>query len=455
MRKQKINDMTKGSPFRLIVLFSIPLFLGNAFQQLYNMADTLIVGRYLGMRALAALGATGSLAFLLFGLANGLTSGFAVIVSQKFGAEDYDEMRHSVATSILLSFALSIVITGGLLLGLTPLLRLMQTPADIFDDAVLYISIIFAGTIASVFYNMFSGILRALGDSRTPLYFLILSSMVNIVLDIVFISSFGMGVEGAAYATIISQGLSAVLCLVYIKIKYPILALKKEDWRIDLPFAWRHLRIGIPMALQFSVTAVGVMVMQTALNALGSTVVASYTAASKVEQIITMPAMTFGMAMAVYCGQNMGAERYDRIKSGVRSCTILSCAVSIVCSVVTVLFGGQMTRLFLDQANEEVLSYAVQYLNLIAIFFIPLHLIFIYRNALQGMGHGFMPMMAGVFEFVARTVVAFTLPHALGYLGICIANPAAWIAAAVPQLITYVVIIRRYCAAAVLPGEEE
>lgn len=436
---------------KLLILFSLPLFAGNAFQQLYNMADTLIVGRYLGVKALAALGATGSLYFLLFGLVSGLTSGFSVMVSQKFGAGDYDQMRRSVATSIWLSIASTVIITGGMLLIIRPLLQLMRTPADIFEDGVLYISIIFAGTAASVFYNLLSGILRALGDSKTPLYFLIISSVINVVLDLVFILYCAMGVDGAAYATIIAQAISALLCFLYIKKKYPILKLQKKDWKFDFSFAWEHLKIGIPMALQFSVTALGVMVMQSALNNLGSTVVAAYTAASKVEQIVTTPAMTFGMTMAVYCGQNLGAGKFHRIRAGVRSCTFLSCGVSIVCSAIVFLFGGAFTRLFLDGNDAEVISYSVRYLNLIGLFFIPLSLIFIYRNALQGMGRGFMPMMAGVFEFLARTVVAFTLPAYYGYIGICLANPVAWFAAAIPLMITYLLTIHKMCCME-LPG---
>ena len=418
MTKNRTNDMTKGNPFKLIILFSIPLFLGNTFQQLYNMADTVIVGRFVGVKALAALGATGSLFFLLFGLVSGLTSGFAVITSQKFGAGDYKGMRHSITTSIFLCIFSTVVITVFTLIITKPLLHIMNTPEDIFDQAVLYISIIFAGTAASVLYNMIACILRALGDSRTPLYFLLLSSAINIVLDLVFIISFSMGVDGAAYATVISQAVSGILCFIYIKIKYPVLKLHKEDWHFDFSFALDHLKVALPMSLQFCVTALGIMTIQAALNRFGSTVVASYTAASKVEQIITTPAMTFGMTMAIYCGQNFGAGQYERIKTGVRSCILISGIFSIVSTILVILFSSDFTRLFIENASSEVIKYSVDYLNLASLFFFFLSVLFIYRNALQGMGNGFVPMMAGVCEFVARTAVAFTLPSIIGYLGI-------------------------------------
>lgn len=431
------KDMTTGNPIKLILTFSIPLLIGNIFQQFYNMADTIIVGRFLGVNALAAVGSTGSLAFLVNGFVIGLTSGFAVLVSQKFGADDKEGVKRAFASSLILSSIMTIVVTAISVISAKPLLELMNTPSNIMDDALSYIIIIYAGNISIIFYNMLSSILRALGDSKTPLYFLIISSILNIVLDIVFITSFSMGVAGAAYATIISQGISAILCAIFIVKKFPILKLKKKHWKIRKDYIQTQLKIGIPMALQFSITAAGAVVLQSALNNFGSKIIASYTAASKVQQVVMQPAITFGVAMATYSGQNLGAGRIDRIKEGVRKCTMISIIVSIASTIIVVLFGGAFTKMFISGNDLEVIETAKHYLNTVSIFYIPLGLIFIYRNTLQGIGESFVPMMAGVAEMVARTVVAFTLPTLLDFTGIALADPAAWIAAAIPLGITY------------------
>ncbi|WP_275373153.1 MATE family efflux transporter [Clostridium tertium] len=431
------KDMTTGNPVKLILTFSIPLLIGNIFQQFYSMADTIIVGRFLGVKALAAVGSTGAMAFLVNGFVIGLTSGFAVLVSQKFGANDEEGVKKAYASSLVLSAIMTIIVTIISVASAKPLLELMNTPADIMDDSLAYIIVIYAGNIAIIFYNMFASILRALGDSKTPLYFLIIASILNIILDIVFIVNFSMGVAGAAYATIISQSISAILCAIYIIKRFPILRLKMSHWKVRKIFVKSQLRIGIPMALQFSITAAGAMVLQGALNNFGSKIIASYTAASKVQQLVMQPAVTFGVAMATYSGQNLGAGRIDRIKEGVKKCTIISIIVSIISTIVVILFGDTFTKLFMDGSDLEVIEYARHYLNTVSIFYIPLGLIFIYRNTLQGIGDSFVPMMAGVAEMVARTVVAFTLPSIIGFTGIALADPAAWFAAAVPLGITY------------------
>ena len=435
--------MTTGNPVKLILFFSIPLLIGNVFQQFYSMVDTIIVGRYVGVQALAAVGVTGSLSFLILGFTFGLTGGFSVIIAQRFGANDEDGLRKSVATSTILSIISTIIITLASMLSGKPVLSLMNTPDDIINDATIYIIIIYAGTCATVFYNMIAGILRSLGDSKTPLYFLILSSILNIILDLFFILNFNMGVRGAAYATVIAQGISGILCLIYALKKYPILRLKKEDWIWDKNFALKHLNVGIPMALQFSITATGVMVLQTALNAFGSTVIAAYTAASKVEQIVTQPGISFGTTMATYCGQNLGAGKYDRIKEGVKKGSIITIMVSIIAAVVLFVFGKSLSTLFISSDQIEALNYSKQYLNTVAIFLPILGMLFIYRNSLQGIGDAFIPMMAGVAELVARVIVAFTFPAFIGYIGICLASPFAWIGATIPMAIKYRILIKR------------
>ena len=328
-----VKDLTTGSPARLIIGFSLPLLAGNLFQQFYSMADTIVVGRSIGVDALAAVGSTGAISFLVLGFVIGLTGGFSVVVAQKFGAGDEREVRRAVAMSVYLSVLLTIVLTAVSVLCTRPLLNFMQTPANIYDDAYAYIVVIFAGTGAIIFYNLLSGVLRALGDSRTPLYFLILSSVINVALDLVFILVFGMGVAGAAYATVAAQVLSGLLCLLYMAKKFPILRFHKSDWAWNGRLVVHHLRLGLPMAFQFSVTAIGVMILQGAINGFGSSVVAGYTAASKVEQLTTQPMMTFGITMATYGGQNLGAGRLDRIRQGTRRCVEISTVVNLACAV--------------------------------------------------------------------------------------------------------------------------
>lgn len=432
-----VKDMTGGTPWKLILSFSIPLLIGNIFQQLYSMVDTIIVGRFLGVQALAAVGSTGSLSFLVLGFVMGITSGFSVLVAQRFGAGDEKGLRHYVAMSVYLGVLISVIVTALTIVFTRPVLRLMNTPEDIFEDAAIYIIVIFVGILPSMFYNLLAGILRALGDSKTPLYFLIISSILNIVLDLFFIVTLHSGVAGAAYATIISQAVSAILCLIYIIKKFPILRFQKEELGYSHQSAFQLMKVGIPMALQFSITAIGTMILQGAINGFGSTVVGAYTAACKAEQLATQPMVTFGATMASYTGQNLGAGRMDRIRKGVKSCVVISCLFCILGSLIVVFGGGFLVSLFITGDQPEVMAYAREYLNTIAVFFIPLGLIFIYRNTLQGMGDGFMPMMAGVAELVMRAFVAFYLAGKLGYLGICLAGPIAWIGADIPLMVTY------------------
>ena len=318
-----VKDMTYGSPTRLIVNFSIPIVIGNLFQQLYNMVDSIIVGQCIGVDALAAVGATGSLNFLVIGFVLGMCSGFCIPVAQSFGAGDYKRMRRCVMNAYYLSILITVTLTTLTVLLTRPILELMQTPANIIDDAYRYIVVIFGGIFSVLFYNLFSGIWRALGDSRTPLYFLILASLLNVVLDLVFILNFSWGVAGAAYATVISQAVSAALCFVYMRRKLPILAASRDECKIDFRIMGRLLYMGLPMALQFSITAIGSIILQSAVNALGSSVVAAVTAAGKVQMIVTQPMETLGLTMATFCGQNLGAGRIDRVTVGVGNCLLI------------------------------------------------------------------------------------------------------------------------------------
>lgn len=438
-----VKDMTKGAPWKLLLMFSLPLLIGNIFQQLYSMADTVIVGRTIDYKALAAVGATGCISFLILGFVQGITSGFAVITAQRFGAQDERGVRKSVATSIALSIAVTIVVTAISVPLAYPMLKMMNTPSDIIDNSYAYISVIFGGVVAQVFFNLFSSILRSLGDSRTPLVFLIIASIINIILDFVFILNFKMGVAGAAWATVIAQALSAVMCLIYSLMRFPILRLKREDWKMTASFSWAHLRIGLPMAFQFSVTAIGVMILQSALNGLGSTAVAAYTAASKIDQLAIQPLVSYGVAMATYAAQNYGAGRVDRIKKGIKSCTLISIITSIIGAALVIFFMDRLVGLFVGDEKDKIMDMVSLYLWINAVPYFVLGLLFVFRNALQGIGSSTMPLMAGVFELVVRSVIAFAFTGIFGFSAICVAGPAAWLAAVVPLIITYLLLVKK------------
>ena len=432
-----IKDMTKGSPTKMILFFSIPIFIGSIFQQFYSMADSVIVGRYLGVEALAAVGNTGALNFVVLGFISGITSGFGISIAQKFGEKDEEGLKKSVASSIILAILFSVVITIISVLAVRPALELINTPENIISQSETYIKIIFLGTIAVVFYNIASSILRAIGDSRTPLYFLILASILNIALDIVFIRSFHMGVEGAAYATIISQGVSAISCIIYAYRKYKILRVKKEDFIFEKRIYDKHLRIGLPMGLQFSITGFGIIIVQGGLNVFGSDAIAAFSTASKALGLALQVSNSIGVTIANFCGQNMGAKNYERIRAGVKSARNITIITGILSGLILIFGSKYFVNLFIENPSIEILNYTQECLNYAGIFFIPLGLLILYRNALQGMGESFVPMMAGVYELLARAIVVFTLPTFIGYTGICISDPIAWIAAAVPLMYSY------------------
>lgn len=437
------KDMTVGKPASVIINFTIPILIGNIFQQFYNMADAIIVGRCVGNKALAAVGSTGTFMFLIYGLVTGMTVGFTVSTSQRFGAGDMDGMRKSVASAIKLAAIVTALMTAVTMIFMRPMLRLMNTPSDIFDDAYSYIMIICAGIAAQVLYNMLSAILRALGNSKTPLYFLILSALLNIGLDLVFIKVFRMGAAGAAYATVISQLIAGIASFIYIITKVPLLHLKKEDWAYDRVLVGNQLKVGFPMALQYSITAIGTTMVQAALNKLGSTAVASYTAAGKIEQIAGQAYVAIGTTMATYCAQNRGAGRIDRIKEGFKSATCMGFIYSIIVGALIFFFGKYMTYLFVSEDISEVIGYVDTYLRCISLFFIPLTIVNVHRNGIQGMGFGVLPMMAGVAELIGRGVASVVAAHYRSYIGICMGGPAAWVLAAALLIWMYHMVIRK------------
>lgn len=437
------KDMTSGNPLKIILLFSIPVLLGNLFQQFYNMVDTIIVGRYLGEEALAAVGSTGCLMFLVLGFANGIAQGFGVMVSHAFGAKDYRLLKHYVALSLMLTIIVSVILTIPTVAASKQFLIWMNTPENTITMADDYIKVIFAGIILTMSYNVLSGILRGIGDSKTPLYFLILSSILNIFLDVFCIVSLNLGTAGAAYATIISQGVSAILCLIYMFWKFDILRTSRADYYFDYAGVKNMLSIGIPMALNYSITAVGTMIMQSAVNVFGSSVMAAFTAASKVNNIATQTMPTLGTAMATYCGQNLGAGKYDRIYTGMRKGFML-CVVAALSAAAICLLGGRfIVSWFVSNPSEDIFTYAMQYLTVASIFYLPLAMIFLYRNALQGLNEGFVPMVSGVIELVCRFAVIALAPASAGFVGVCFADPAAWVGAGIPLWLTYLVWQRK------------
>ena len=422
----KIHDMTTGSPVKLIIRFMIPMFLGNVFQQFYNIADSIVAGQFIGVTALAAIGSTGSLMFFVTGWLNGLSSGFAILVSQWFGAKQYDRMRHYVAMSIYLAAAFAIVMTVGLLIANEPILRLMNYSDDIMPDVKLYMGIIYAGLIVTAAYNSLAAFLRALGDSKSPLYFLIISAAINVVLDIAFIVVFGMGVEGCAYATVIAQGISALLCFIYILKKFPILHLKREDFRIRFHSFGRLL-----------VTAIGTIIVQGAVNIYGEIYMAGFSAAGKLQNLIATVFTAFGATIATYVGQNRGAGKMDRVKQGVRCTQIMILIWSVVLMAVMYFGGKYMTWLFISPSETEVVNASVTYFHTVFWCYPFLGSIFLYRNTLQGMGYGLVPMLGGIFELVARSAIVMLVAGHTSFAGVCLSDPAAWIAALIPLVPYY------------------
>ena len=437
------KDMTEGSPFRLILHFAVPLLFGLLFQQFYSVIDTVIVGKFLGSEALAAVGSMGSVNFFVIGFCMGLCNGFAIPVAQQFGAKKYPALRRFVANSAWLCILFSIIITISTMLLCHSILVLMKTPDDIFKDAYSYIFIIFAGIPATFLYNMLAGIIRSLGDSKTPVLFLALSSFINIVLDIVLIYCFHSGVAGAAYATVISQLISGILCFFFMKKKYDVLHIEKEEWRFDRHYASILCGMGIPMGLQYSITAIGSVVVQTAVNTLGTMYISSVTAASKLSCFFCCPFDAMGSTMATYGGQNVGAGKINRLGQGLQACVILGACYSVLALGIYVLFAPQLILLFVNASEVELIENARTFLIINGAFYFPLALVNIIRFLIQGMGFSRFAIFSGVFEMIARTAVGFLFVPAFGYYAVCAANPTAWILAAMFLIPAYWLCVKK------------
>lgn len=422
------KDLTKGKPMLLLLSFGVPVLLGNLFQQLYNVVDTAIVGKILGGGALAAVGSTGSINFLVVGFCCGVCGGFAIPAAQQFGANNYFELRRYVTNGAWLCGLISAVFTVATVLCCGGILTAMNTPADIYQRSYSYICTIFAGISAYVLFNYCAGILRSLGDSRTPVLWLIAASLTNIVLDVVFILCFQMDVFGAAFATVLSQLLAGVGCLARLLRGYPILKMERTDWAWDRRRMAHLCVMGLPMGLQYSITAIGSVMMQTAVNGLGTAYVTAVTAASKVSMFLTCPFDAMGSTMATYGGQNVGAAKWDRLHQGVRACTLLAAAYSGGALLLLLILSNPLAMLFLDAGSVSLLPLTRQYLLTSAVFFFPLALVNIFRFMIQGMGFSPLATFAGVLEMAARAGLALLVP-VFGFTAACFASPMAWIMA--------------------------
>lgn len=423
------KDMTQGSPMKLILGFSIPLLFGFLFQQLYNVVDTIIVGKYLGVDSLAAVGSTGSINFFVLGFCMGVCNGFSIPISHKFGAGDYKGMRKYVANCLWLGIAFSVVVTLLTTFFCRDILIFMKTPENILEEAHRYIWIIFFGIPTAFLYNIVSGIIRALGDSKTPVVFLIISSFVNIGLNITFIVNLHMGVEGVAWATVIAQLVSGVGCLIYMIKKFEILHLEKDEWAPDVSYMKTLCGMGIPMGLQYSITAIGSVILQMAANTLGSWAVASMTAALRISCFLATPFDAMGSTMATYGGQNVGAGKLERLGKGLKACTILGAVYSVIALCISWFGGSALAALFVENSETLIIENARMFLVLNTLFYFPLALVNIIRFLIQGMGFPNLAMIAGVLEMAARAIAGFFMVPVMGFVGAGLGSPLAWVLA--------------------------
>ena len=423
------TSLTTGRPWRVILSFSIPLLLGNVVQQMYQFADAVVVGRHLGVQSLAAVGATGSLLFLLIGFAWGLTSGFAIPIAQAFGAGDGAAVRRSVATGVILTGATSVVLTVVAPLIAAPLLDLLQTPAELMPEATTFTQISFIGASATMFFNYLSAIIRAIGDSRTPLIFLTVSCVLNVALVVLMVGPLAWGVGGAALATVIAQAVSVVLCLEFVRRRLPMLHLRRADWRVSRDDVREHLRLGLPMGFQASIIAIGTLTVQVALNSLGSDAVAAYTTASRVDGLAVAFLSSLGLASSMYAAQNLGGRRPDRIRRGVIEGTWMAVITGALLGALIIAFGTAMVRLFVGEGSDEVVRLAHLMLVINGCGYWALGVLFVLRGALQGLGHTLIPTVTGVIELVMRVGAAVVLGALIGFEGVALSNPLAWLGA--------------------------
>ena len=454
--EQMINDMTAGSPVKHLIRFAVPILLGNLFQQLYSVVDGMVLGRGVGVDALAAVGAAAAANSLVLGFITGLTHGYSILAAQHFGAGDHPGIRRTAANSVCLTLGCSALITLLGLLSSRPLLGRLNTPADILENALLYIRIIFAGLTAPELYNMLSGILRALGDSVSPLIILIVSSVMNVGLDVLFVVAFRWGVAGAAAATVLSQTASAFLCFFILR-RLELMKFRPGDWAIDGALIGQLLRLGLPVGLMHSITAMGTMLLQSTVNGLGSIAVAAYATGSKIMLLAIQPGDILGLALGTYVGQNLGAGRLDRIRQGMRRALAVSVGLNAAIGLAMAVFGRELTALFVSCTERAVIDAAYPYLAITGAGVWIAGLLFLYRTPLQSLGDTVTPMLSGIVELGMRvgTVLVLSRRFRLGFYAVCFAEVAAWAGAAVLLMAGFYIRLHRLGRPVRQPGPRD
>ncbi len=437
------QSLTSGKPYRQIIRFALPLLMGNLFQQLYNMADTFIISRTLGVDAFAGVSCTTGLANLIIGFASGMTAGLAIPLAQSFGARQEKEVKCHYVHNLIISIVTGLVLTA-VSVSLTPkLLTILRTPSDIFGYAREYLYVIFAGIIATILYNFFANTLRALGDSRSPLQYLLIACGINIVLDYVLIVYTPLGVKGAALATVLSQAISVVLCALKIVRSVPVLSLKQYSWHGSLAVVKHNLAMGIPMAFQSSIISLGVILIQFATNGMGTTAIASYSVAQKIDGVAVEPLRSLGLTMSTYAAQNYGARQPQRILQGVRQCVWMSIVLSVFLGLLMTVGGRFLASLFVGTEQQPILDLAHQFLVIHGALYSILALLFVFRYTLQGLGNAVIPTVAGLMELAMRVLAAFILVPKLEFMGACIETPLSWLGALIPVIIAWCAAVRK------------
>lgn len=439
----KTKTLTEGTPWKQILLFSIPIFWGNIFQLLYSLVDTKIVGSTLGTEALAAVGSVSTLHTLMTGFLNGLTLGFSLITAMCFGADNMKRLKKSFAMTIGLGVLTTTVLVVALMFVLQPLLHLLNVPEEQFAMSYAYISVLIVGLFATVLYNLCANTLRAIGDSLTPLLFLILATVSNIGLDYLFILEFHMGVQGAAYATVLAQLISVVLCFVRIFRKFPILHLQKSDFRPEKELIVEMYKSGLSMGLMSCLVSIGTIMLQSAINTFGTTVIVAHTAARKVFEVMSLPMSVLGSAMATYCGQNYGAKRFDRIRQGIRASLLIAAIWSVAVFIICHTVEGALIRFVASTTDAEVIYWGSMYLKVDMSFIIVCGVIVILRNSMQGFGDRVIPVFSSCIELAGKIIFAFVFAPMFAYWGIIWAEPVVWIAMVIPLIVKVVHTLKK------------
>lgn len=441
--KKASSDLTVGTPLKVILFFAVPIFIGNIFQQLYNVIDTVVVGHVLKENALAAIGASGVIYSLIISLANGMTNGFSIIIARYFGAKEFARMRQALATTYVLTAIISIVLTIGSMFGIRPLLEFLNTPKDIIGQADLYIRIVLAAVIVTMTYNMFAGMLRGIGNSVMPLIFLIVSCVINIILDILFVQVLGFGIQGAAIATVIAQVVSVILSFIYILKKCPILKITRQDFKFSASITADLFTTGLAMGMMYAIVSIGTVALQGAINNFGKLTIAAHTSARKIGDLFMLPLGTLSLASSTFASQNYGAGKNRRITEGIKSSFIIALIWVTICNVV-VFFGAEfLVRAITGSTEKEVLETASRYLHINLPFYYILSVLLILRSTLQGLGRRIIPLAASTVELILKFVVAGILAPMLGYFGICICEPITWIACAIMVLFDFVITMHK------------